>query len=292
MSEKSKERLLDLLADKTIFGLDDAETAELAELEAMFPELKNDGSMEATAAAFGLTNLDISEPMPATLKAKVLTDANVFFAPKIQEPIVPETPVPNIEPVPSPSTEEPELQKAFEFDEPKRSSWNWLGWALAGFAIIALATNIYLTRFYEPQIANIGTESLNAAQMRQRLVDSSPDVIKTEWAEPDAAKAIGIKGDVVWSNSKQVGYLRFTGLPKNDKTKETYQLWIFDANQDDKAPIDGGIFDVSADGEVIIPINAKIEVTKPTMFAVTAEKPGGVVVSKREKLLTIAKVAA
>ena len=82
------------------------------------------------------------------------------------------------------------------------------------------------------------------------------------------------------------------GLPKNDASKTSYQLWIFDANQDDKTPVDGGVFDINSEGEVIIPIDAKIKVGKPQMFAVTAEKPGGVVVSKRDKIVTIAKVQA
>ena len=42
--------------------------------------------------------------------------------------------------------------------------------------------------------------------------------------------------------------------------------------------------------EIIIPIDAKINVKKPKMFAVTVEKPGGVVVSDRQKLVAIAKV--
>jgi anti-sigma-K factor RskA len=97
---------------------------------------------------------------------------------------------------------------------------------------------------------------------------------------------------VVWSDEKQAGYMRFRGLPANDPTKQTYQLWIFDETQDPKTPIDGGTFDVNADGEVIIPINAKLKARKPAMFAVTVEKPGGVVVSDRKNIVALAKVAA
>jgi phosphotransferase system IIA component len=44
--------------------------------------------------------------------------------------------------------------------------------------------------------------------------------------------------------------------------------------------VDGGVFDIQAsNGEVIIPINAKLAVNKPTAFAITLEKTGGVVVS-------------
>jgi anti-sigma-K factor RskA len=86
--------------------------------------------------------------------------------------------------------------------------------------------------------------------------------------------------------------MRFRGLPVNDVQKETYQLWIFDKTQDKETPIDGGTFDVSSDGEVIIPINAKLKAQEPAMFAITIEKPGGVVVSKRGKVAALAMVEA
>ena len=54
--------------------------------------------------------------------------------------------------------------------------------------------------------------------------------------------------------------------------------------------MDGGVFDVSADGEVIVPIDPKLGVVDPTLFAVTIEKPGGVVVSSRERLPLLASV--
>jgi anti-sigma-K factor RskA len=79
------------------------------------------------------------------------------------------------------------------------------------------------------------------------------------------------------------------GLPKNDPFKEQYQLWIIDPSRDDE-PIDGGVFDISADAESVIPINAKLMVGNPKVFAVTVEKPGGVVVSDQKRLPLIAKV--
>jgi len=76
----------------------------------------------------------------------------------------------------------------------------------------------------------------------------------------------------------------------NDTTKETYQLWIFDKTQDPATPIDGGTFDIKSGGEVVIPVNAKLKAKGPQMFAITIEKPGGVVVSKRGKIAALAKV--
>ncbi|MBA3441043.1 MAG: hypothetical protein H0T92_14355 [Pyrinomonadaceae bacterium] len=66
---------------------------------------------------------------------------------------------------------------------------------------------------------------------------------------------------------------------------------MFDRQQDERYPVDGGIFDVKGTaGEIIVPIEAKIAVREPTLFALTVERPGGVVVSSRERLLLTARV--
>ncbi len=86
------------------------------------------------------------------------------------------------------------------------------------------------------------------------------------------------------------GLLRFSGLAKNDPRGAQYQLWIFDKTRDDKYPVDGGVFDVDQDsGDVIVPISARLPVAQASLFAVTVEKPGGVVVSKRERIVVTAK---
>ena len=91
--------------------------------------------------------------------------------------------------------------------------------------------------------------------------------------------------------SAQKGYMRFRGLAKNDPRVAQYQLWIFDKTRDDTYPVDGGVFDVDKDtGDVIVPIRAKINVNEATLFAVTIERPGGVVVSKRERIVVTAKL--
>ena len=56
-------------------------------------------------------------------------------------------------------------------------------------------------------------------------------------------------------------------------------------------PVDGGVFDVRGDGdEVIVPIRASLPVGSPLAFAVTIERPGGVVVSDRSRVVVIARV--
>ena len=84
--------------------------------------------------------------------------------------------------------------------------------------------------------------------------------------------------------------MRFNGLPVNDPAVEQYQLWIFDAQQDQRYPVDGGVFDVTSAAETVVQIDPKLRIVEPTLFAITIEKPGGVVVSSRERLPLLAKV--
>jgi anti-sigma-K factor RskA len=86
-----------------------------------------------------------------------------------------------------------------------------------------------------------------------------------------------------------MGFMRLIGMPINDPLQEQYQLWIIDPLRDDE-PVDGGVFDIAESGEVIVPIQAKLHVTKPAAFAITIEKPGGVVVSTQERLPLLAVV--
>jgi anti-sigma-K factor RskA len=99
-----------------------------------------------------------------------------------------------------------------------------------------------------------------------------------------------VEGDVVWDAETQKGYMRFVGLAANDPRLEQYQLWIFDAERDERYPVDGGVFDVTAEGEVVIPIDARVPVTRATLFAVTVERPGGVVVSSRARIAALAQI--
>ena len=98
----------------------------------------------------------------------------------------------------------------------------------------------------------------------------------------------GVTGDVVWSPSMQQGYLRFEGLAANNPLKERFQLWIFDANRPDATPVDGGVFDVQGDGTVVVAIDPKLPIGAVSAFAVTVERPEGVVVSDRTRLALLA----
>jgi anti-sigma-K factor RskA len=265
MSTPREDRLFDLLEKRMSDGLTPAEERELADLNGT-----DDISLELTAAAMTLSEIKEVEPMPPHLRARIEDDADEWFA--------------NSKPV---RYETARLNGDSRF-------WNWLPWAVAAAACIALIANTYFTRVGQQQIVQVPTTpmptvaQLSPAQMRERLMASATDVARADIA---AGKELyKPTGDIVWSDAKQTGYIRIKGLPKNDPGKEQYQLWIYDENQDPKTPIDGGVFDASSDGEIVIPIDAKIKVKNPKVFAITVEKPGGVVVSKQEKVAALAKV--
>jgi hypothetical protein len=130
-----------------------------------------------------------------------------------------------------------------------------------------------------------------AAAERTALL-SRPDSIKVTLAATKDPGAAGMSGDVVWNPATQRGFLHFVGLRPNDPQMHQYQLWIFDGTRDQRYPVDGGVFDVPAnEGEVVVPIRASLPVRTPKAFAVTIEKPGGVVVSARQHVVALGQAS-
>lgn len=292
MKDLQRERLLELIADQTIFGLSDEELTELEQLKKRFPDWEKDFSFELTATAINLSDLEITDELPAGLRAKLFADAEEFFK-KAEETEKTVNFTPHIEAVNS----APKTEKFGNYVEPQpqRPFWQWLGWGLAAAACVALAANLWLTRFQKPiEIAKTPdavktpTPELTAAQKRAQLLALAPDAVELPLTNPKNEKEI--LGDVVWSNSLQKGFVRVRGLPANNVSEETYQLWIVDETQNPKTPLSGGVFDVTAAGEVVVPIEAQLTVKKPVAIAVSKEKPGGVVVSAPERLVALAKV--
>lgn len=160
-----------------------------------------------------------------------------------------------------------------------------LPWAVAVVCIVLTIVTLAVNGpFRRPETVQ------DPARMRERLLASAADVVRIDWSAGPTPVA-GAGGDVAWSTGEQRGYMRFHGLPANDPGVEQYQLWIFDRNQDEKTPVDGGVFDVPAGGEVVVPIRPALRVREPYLFVITVEKPGGVVVSDRRRLPLLASVA-
>ncbi len=287
MTNLEKERLLELLSDQAVFGLNEDELMEVERLKKQSPDWENDVSLELAAAAINLSHLEISEELPASLRTRIFAAADDYFE-------VLEEPQKSVNFTPTVS-ENAGSSTVRTVAETKTSPWQWLGWAFAAAACIALAfTLLTRTENKTPDIAKNPTATptpqteLSIEQKREQLMATATDKVVIPLTNPKNEKEI--VGDMVWSNAEQKGYARFTNLPVNDAAKETYQLWIVDETQDAKTPLSGGVFNVGKTGEVIVPVNAQLEVKKPKVIAVTIEKPGGVVVSKQEKVVALAKI--
>jgi anti-sigma-K factor RskA len=123
----------------------------------------------------------------------------------------------------------------------------------------------------------------------QRLRAEAPDLIERKFAGLGDFGQAG--GSVIWSDSLQQGYMILKGIPANNPQQAQYQLWIVDPARDADAPVDGGVFDIPRDGSpAVIPIAAKLPLSKPQAFVITLEQPGGVVKSKQEKVVALAKL--
>lgn len=280
MNEEQKEIMLDLLCKKATSGLDEQETKQLEQLEYTSMEIE---SIELTVAALGLIDLNTKDEMPAHLHSKILAGADDFFAARNNVASDSE----NIAAAP--------VREIVWNETATASPWfAWLGWAAAAAACIALAVNIFSPKTQTDVAGGLTPtptqeRKLSPAEQRQQLVDSPGQVLLAQLGKGNVPAIADVSGDVVWSDEKQTGYVRVKGLPQNDASKETYQLWIFDETQDPKTPIDGGTFDINSDGETIIKIDARLKAKNPSLFAVTIEKAGGVVVSVRGRIAALAK---
>ena len=240
--------IVELLVVRATEGLS---TEQEARLQALLDEhdladvSDYDLSAAAAANAFGLQHAQTYEDAPDNLKARLLDDAETFFG-KAESNVVelPVTPTRN-------------------------AGWNW-GWAAAAALALALVFTNY---------PDIGSGGVDSAKAREALLADTLS-IRVPWATPEDPAFAQVTGDVVWNDESQEGYMLLSGMPVNDPTVSQYQLWVVDPDRGSN-PVDGGVFDIPAGQQtVVIPINAKLAVDDPVVFAITREQPGGVVVSE------------
>jgi anti-sigma-K factor RskA len=236
----------ELLADLSVQGLDAAETTELNNLGATESDIE---SFELAAAAamlaFEARGAAAYEPMPAALRVRIENDLNARFGGgSLKMPVV-----------------------------TRSGGASWLGWAVAAMATITAVFAWWTT----PKAAPVPV-----AMQRQAIVESGAKVIPwsdfkhpATQAEPEIK---GVSGDVAWSEAEQRGFMRIVGLKANDPTVERYQLWIIDERGIEQR-VSGGLFDVASTGEVVVPFKPELKIKGAAIFAVTIEKPEGVVVS-------------
>jgi hypothetical protein len=252
--EMLRTRMDELLADRALVGLSPREELELERL-ALETGVAPDTRYDVAAAALELALAHAAEPLPAGVRARLDALAREF---------VPATPA---------------VAPSARIPAPARRKLP----AVAGWLLAAAALVVALLAWRAGAGATVAPGE--PGELRAELV-ARADTLRLDWTATEQAP--GASGDVVWSQPAQAGVLRIRDLPPNDPTREQYQLWIFDAAQEH--PIDGGVFDVRPGaGETLVPIDAKLRVGTPTLFAVTREKPGGVVVSDRQRIVLLAQ---
>ena len=145
-----------------------------------------------------------------------------------------------------------------------------LGWLVAGCLAACLVLTVGMTAWKTYQ-----------AEIKARSLPYQRGELLANGASKFNSKPGKFTGNVVWDGKTQKGFLEVSGLPQNNPSQKQYQLWIVDPDRTHKEPVDGGVFDVLADGTVLVPIKAALNLREPTVFAVTEEPPGGVVVSEK-----------
>lgn len=263
----SHDRRLELLAERALFGLTPEELHELALLGGD-NSISDDMALAAAALDLGLHGHAMAhETMPAHLRQQTL-DAVRKAAAEDRKLVPPMAPLP---------------ERRTAAKTPRR---DWLGWAVAASALAVAA-------FSFSRQPRLGEES--PIELRSELLAAAKrdpgSVFQADWTATEDPAAKGASGKVIWSDKLQRGVMEFKGLEANDPKKDQYQLWIFDADRPEATPVDGGVFDIPADKkEVLIPIDARLPIKQATLFAITVEKPGGVVVSDRKRLPLLVQV--
>lgn len=258
MTGTTHERVAELLVERALDGLPAEHQADFEHALSEMAGIDLDGYDRAAAAVHECMVSRGIEPIPAPLRDRLIADAGDFLG--------------GSEAVVGSGPERPAPVSAFPL---RRRLSPWAGWLAAAAALL-----LWVAR-------PTGVRQLPPESERQRIAEFT-DAMNVAWSPTADELAAGASGNIVWSNTAQQGYMRFENFSVNDREVQQYQLWIFDGERPN--PVDGGVFDVPSDGVVLVPIDAKLLVHSPTLFAITLEPPGGVVVSKKERILFTAEV--
>lgn len=149
-----------------------------------------------------------------------------------------------------------------------------------------LATNRITPPLGPGPVPNLVENIVPHDELMQKFLASTPeDLLTLSWSPVDSKN---VTGNVFWSDRQQTGFMTFSGLEINDPQRRQYQVWIYDTDTQQSQPVNGGVFDVSKSGRYVVPIAPKSPVKKAVQFAITTEQPGGVDVSQRQHVPTVA----
>jgi hypothetical protein len=296
------EAMVDLLIKQVTEGLSPAEQRALdvldSETASAYARDLERAAAAVTLAASAPVGSAREQPLPAGLADALAQQASEHFA-----SVEHFAPVDKVADIAAARVSEADRPRASATFEPRRNRYGGYGW-FAAAACLVLAIFAW-ERSPSPPVVPVAEAPTPSPVTAAPLPEPAPptpaeeraallaksDSLKIPLAATKDPAAAGMSGDVVWDPVTQHGFLHFTGLAANDPAVHQYQIWIFDARRDKRYPVDGGVFDVPANAaEVVIPIRATLMVRKPAAFAVTVEKPGGVVVSGREHVVALGAI--
>ena len=286
-------RVEELLADRAVQGLDASERAELERLlSGGGDSLRDDYSLEAAAAAIELSFVRFDEVLPTHVRERLMRAADAYLAeaPSARAGIRASDVLERIGPSVSPAgagSSRAEAGVAGSIGGQRSSGVPGWGW-FAAAASILIAVAGWWPRLNAPGATDVALANL--AEQRVQLIATAPDLVQSTWTdwelEGQGPEIKGVSGDVVFSPQTQSGYMRFVGLPPNPAGSQ-YQLWVVDERGLSQR-VSGAIFDARGGGELIVPVQPRIVVGKPALFAITIEKPGGTWVSDMKRRVCVA----
>ena len=264
------EQLIDLMIQRATTGLSESEKVEFEQMASLPLQQVEAEHYELTVTAVDL-GLHSSQhmKMPREIHDRLLVAAGKFFGTEHVTTSKSDN---------SGQRSKPSVRKS------ERFRWrDAVPWAVTAACLLLMLND--LNPFSK---ANVIAKLPSSFQQYKSFIDAPPaDLVEVIW---QPIHDLDAGGKVVWSDSRQTGFMIFSGLDINDPKIEQYQLWIFDTLKDQADPVDGGVFDIAANGEVVIPIVAHIPVDNAVQFAITVERPGGVTVSKRERVPLLAAI--
>lgn len=310
------ERLEELLAARALDELTAEEAHELAERSRALGEdvFEPISDFDVAAASLELAAVPATAvlPMPSRLQERLMrsgaqwaeettararfgreTLANPAVAPaRLESQGTPRSAPGNVAPL---VTSEQFAKRVQERDQ-SRVATRLAPWLLAA-ASLAFAAVVWYTANSRADMRHPSTLVAGpSAREIDRSLANLPDTFSAGWGDWDNPEIPGIKGEVVWNESRQTGVMKFSNLPPL-KPGEQYQLWIIDKRgladaSGQSMRISGGVFDGGVDmvgkGELVVPIRPAIEVQGAAAFAVTIEQAGGTWVSDMKRRVVIA----
>lgn len=139
-------------------------------------------------------------------------------------------------------------------------AFRWVPWAIAACLALACGLLVQSNLKLRTEVANLEQQSaLDDLQIAvlSSLLQNTPD-----------ARAV-----CVWDEDRQEGVLTVENLPPVPADRD-YQLWVVDPAYGD--PVDGGVFNTSADGSLRFPFHPGQTISAANAFAVSLERKGGV----------------